>query len=62
LRLGVIIATRRNYCVMSEHFAAHLNELRGPPVGRGPPVEKPWVKEYSARYELQNFQWTEKVH
>ena len=30
--LGVIIATRRNYCVISEHFAAHLKELRAPPV------------------------------
>jgi len=36
--LGVIIATRRNYCVISEHFAAHLKELRGPP------VERRWTK------------------
>jgi len=24
--------TKRNYCVISEHFAAHLKELRGTPV------------------------------
>ena len=28
--------TKRNYCVISEHFAAHLKELRGTP------VEKRW--------------------
>jgi len=30
--------TARNYCVISEHFAAHLKELRGPP------VEKRWIR------------------
>jgi len=34
------LMTRRNYCVISEHFAHHLKELRGPPVAHGPPVEK----------------------
>jgi len=44
--LGVFIATRRDYCVISEHFAAHLKELRGPPVGCGPLVEKRWCMRF----------------
>jgi len=39
--------TRHNYCVISEHFATHLQELRDPPVGCAPPVEKRWVLGYT---------------
>jgi len=47
------LMTKRNYCVISEHFAPHLKERRGPP------VEKRWTTGcYKNLSLLCNLQYT----
>ena len=52
--LGIPITSFKNIQVISEHFSAYLKELRGPPEGRGPPVEKRISKGYRAWTAMWN--------